>query len=243
MHQTPVFVFNCPSRRAMRPLKTESWGNVDVLNGGRNFKRAAQSVGTIKSDYAASSGDSRMYAGEGLAGFRMGYPETLAQADNFTKWSNTSECSNSASADFKFCQTGIMYYHSELKPARITDGTTQTYLVGEKYCDPLNYEAEGLTGQQDENQDIYVGYEWDNHRVSWSPVGEFPAVSQQELYQPQQDTPGSYKRASFGSAHTGGFNMAMCDGSVQTVAYEIDALTHRYLASRLDGEVVSKDAL
>jgi prepilin-type N-terminal cleavage/methylation domain-containing protein/prepilin-type processing-associated H-X9-DG protein len=240
MHQTPVTVFSCPSRRPMRPYKTPNWGTT-VVNGGRNFARSVSDIGRINSDYAASSGDSRMYAGEGLAGFRMNYPSTLAEADNYTKWSNTSECSSPTSSDFKFCQTGIMYYHSELKPGRITDGTTQTYLVGEKYCDPLNYETENLFTQQDENQDIYVGYEWDNHRVSWSPVGEFPAVSQQELYQPAQDTPGSYKRAAFGSAHTGGFNMAMCDGSVQTVSYDIDPLAHRYLASRLDGEVINKN--
>jgi len=33
--------------------------------------------------------------------------------------------------------------------------------------------------------------------------------------------------------------MAMCDGSVQTVSYEIDALTHRYQANRLDGQSIN----
>jgi prepilin-type N-terminal cleavage/methylation domain-containing protein/prepilin-type processing-associated H-X9-DG protein len=240
MHQTPVTLFNCPSRRQMRPLPTSSWGTT-VVNGGRNFARAANDAGTIKGDYAASSGDSRMYAGEGASGFRMNYPASIAEADApYAKWSITSECSDPSSANFKFCQTGVMFYRSKLRTAQITDGTTQTYLLGEKYVDPLNYEAQD-SSLQDENQDIYVGYEWDNHRVAWSPVGEFPTVANQELYQPRQDTPGSYYRAAFGSAHTGGLNMAMCDGSVQTLSYDVDALAHRYLASRLDGEVIQKN--
>lgn len=237
MHQTPITLFNCPSRRQMRPFPT-FWGTT-VVNGGRNFARSASDVGTIKSDYAASSGDSRMYAGEGLAGFRMNYPASIAEAANYTKWSITSECSNTSSPNYQYCQTGVMYYHSGLKMARITDGTSQTYLIGEKYADPLNYEAENLNAQQDENQDMYSGYEWDNHRVAWGANAEFG--TQSELYQPRQDTPGSYFRAAFGSAHSGGLNMAMCDGSVQTLSYDVDALTHRRLANRLDGEVVQKD--
>ncbi len=34
--------------------------------------------------------------------------------------------------------------------------------------------------------------------------------------------------------------MAMCDGSVQTISYDIDPQTHRYLANRFDGEVIDK---
>ena len=31
----------------------------------------------------------------------------------------------------------------------------------------------------------------------------------------------------FGSAHSGGFNVAMCDSSVKLIAYPIDLETHR----------------
>ena len=44
---------------------------------------------------------------------------------------------------------------------------------------------------------------------------------------------------AFGSAHSGSMNMAMCDGSVQTLSYEIDPTTHRYLAVRNDGETAT----
>ena len=60
-----------------------------------------------------------------------------------------------------------------------------------------------------------------------------------EFYQPLQDTLGVENRTAFGSAHSGAFNMAMCDGSVHTISYDIDYKTHRWLSNRHDGNVAS----
>ena len=57
-----------------------------------------------------------------------------------------------------------------------------------------------------------------------------------------QDRPGVGPRlpeSTFGSAHAGGFNMVFCDGSVHNISYDVDSLTHTYLANRLDGQTVS----
>jgi prepilin-type N-terminal cleavage/methylation domain-containing protein len=116
----------------------------------------------------------------------------------------------------------------ELK--HIIDGTSHTYLVGEAYQNPDNYDNAGspnndwscYNGSQDDKERT-AGYHRTNH-----PTG----------YPPTQDTPGvlpTSLRFAFGSAHSAVFYMAWCDGSVQGVSYDIDLETHRQNAHRGDG--------
>jgi prepilin-type processing-associated H-X9-DG protein len=132
-----------------------------------------------------------------------------------------------------------MYYRSVLKAGQVEDGFANTYLTGEKWMPVDGYEG---FGDQDghgytagDKQSMYTGYEWDNHRVAWNPDGSASA----ESFQPAEDGEGGGggPERRFGSAHPGSFNMAFCDGSVHSIAYEIDAQTHRVLANRLDGGV------
>ena len=61
---------------------------------------------------------------------------------------------------------------------------------------------------------------------------------------PAQHPPGGtvffdyFNSLRFGSAHSGGFNMAFCDGSVHTILYEIDPTVHAMLCDRQDGKVL-----
>jgi prepilin-type N-terminal cleavage/methylation domain-containing protein/prepilin-type processing-associated H-X9-DG protein len=237
LHQTPVPLFNCPTRRAPRPYIA----NMDGTRLQTWLPALAKATGVIKSDYAANTGDAKEYDT-----FHMYEVPDYATADGAANWTVTSVCDRTTRdrvllRDVPFCQTGIMYYRSELKVSRITDGTTNTYLVGEKYLRPEAYEGAATSSEPGwslgENQSIYTGFEWDNHRVAYAPgVSEF---QDPEVYQPRQDRYGYPNRSAFGSAHSGGFNMAMCDGSVHTVSYDIDATTHRWLANRFDGNVAS----
>jgi prepilin-type processing-associated H-X9-DG protein len=134
-----------------------------------------------------------------------------------------------------YCQSGAIGYHAELKIGQIQDGTSNTYLLGEKYLTPKWYEvSEAVIGGYGDNQSVYTGFEWDNQRRAWNPLD---GAGTKQDYQPRQDTPGldTPSQYAFGSAHSGGLNMAMCDGSVHFLSFDIDPDAHRVLAVRLDG--------
>jgi prepilin-type processing-associated H-X9-DG protein len=130
---------------------------------------------------------------------------------------------------------GVFYGASQTSIADIADGTTNTYLCAEKFLDPTYY----VTGTDNgDEQSMYTGYQDDIAR--W--VG--PGTNVQ--YAPKQDETGvlaPYAQYIFGSAHSTGFNAAMCDGSVKSISYGIDLETHRRLGNRKDAETIDGSKL
>jgi prepilin-type N-terminal cleavage/methylation domain-containing protein len=112
---------------------------------------------------------------------------------------------------------GVCFSRSELPLKKITDGLSKTYYCGEKYLNPDNY-ANGLDGG--DNETWCTGWNNDNFRSTAFP--------------PFPDTPGYAETRIFGSSHAGAFHMAMCDGSVHAISYEISAEIHRLFGSRAD---------
>lgn len=118
---------------------------------------------------------------------------------------------------------GVSYLESEVRLSQVTDGTSKTYFGGEKYLNPDDYE----TGEDfADNENWASGFNNDNHRSCLDP--------------PVADTPG-LTLSGFGGPHPGVVMMLMCDGSVQTIPYEIDPVIHRNLGNREDGEVTTLD--
>ena len=191
---TPLTMMGCPSRRRATAY-TRDPSNVPIN---------ANSVSTAgRSDYAANAGENWICCGQAA------YPSTLTDGDNPAFWPSIISTWN-----------GICFQHSEVKIAQITDGTSNTYMIGEKYMNPDCYETGGDNG---DNEDMYEGDDVDSLRQATL------------AYTPLQDRSGSSNQFSFGSAHAGGFNMAFCDGSVHSINYSIDAETHCRLGNRRDG--------
>ena len=87
--------------------------------------------------------------------------------------------------------------------ANITDGISNTYLIGERHINP-DYYATGTDA--DDDQGWMIGYDTDVIRET-NPISDCV---------PRQDTPGESHYWAFGGAHAGSFNMVFCDGSVHS---------------------------
>ena len=128
----------------------------------------------MRGDYAACSGNLIV---EYFSG-----PATITEAEDYP-W-----------GDIDGIATGISFYHSAVRMAEITDGTTSTYLLGEKYLNPDSY-TDG--SDPADNEDLYSGFNNDNHRIAY-----YDPVTKTALT-PRQDYPGLRSPRSFGSAHAG----------------------------------------
>jgi prepilin-type N-terminal cleavage/methylation domain-containing protein/prepilin-type processing-associated H-X9-DG protein len=249
-HQSPIPGFHCPSRR---PAKLYL---ANMPLGGSNpfafLQTVAREQGVVKTDYAASSGDSYHSAsasyrgGGGVEYWQPGsYADAAPDSRSNAFAAEEAACENPDHPAKKF-QSGISHYRSEITLQRIEDGSSNTYMVGEKWVSPDQYE--GIAGASTEpgfswgeNQSMYNGWEWDQHRVAWNSK-YLNTTTEAEIHQPMQDRPGvglNDPELKFGSAHASTFNMVFCDGSVHALPYEIDYKVHAYLANRLDGQSVT----
>lgn len=112
---------------------------------------------------------------------------------------------------------GISYQRSWVRPADVTDGLSVTYAIGEKQVDRHHY-FDGKEPGYD--QSLLSGVDIDLSR--W--VADPPAPDSEVGNQRQ-----------FGSAHPSGWHVSNCDGSVRTMSFSIDGVTHARLGSRNDG--------
>jgi len=206
--KTPLAVFNCPTRRRCIPY-------ISPLNKPYNADKADLGA---KTDYCANAGYPVMYP-YGISG-----PTTLAEGDTMTandtwpKWPTTCDAKN--------CR-GVCFLRSQVTMADVRDGSSNTYMIGEKYLNPDAY-ANGNDGA--DNETMYSGFNNDNHRSGngWTPM---------------RDKPGVANADTFGSAHPSGFTVVLCDGSVRRISFTIELETHRRLSCRDDYEPIDQSKL
>jgi prepilin-type N-terminal cleavage/methylation domain-containing protein len=200
--RTPLVMMNCPSRREsiLYPKDTDS-GTFVGYNITNNT--AADNV-VARGDYAINCGDNVLT--EWFPG-----PESLEIGIN-DKWSGWHDV---------HYFTGISFERSEVRPAHVTDGASNTIMLGERSLNPDRY----LLGENPaDNEHMYTGFNNDNFRSTRE--------------QPLQDRPGFTTYLHFGSAHWAGCYLAFCDGRVQMINYTVDLLTFNRLGNRMDGKAV-----
>ena len=122
-----------------------------------------------------------------------------------------------------------------IKFRQISDGTSNTMLVGEKFIRPDLYEG----GSASDDRGWSDGWDPDTMRSTcFRPLQDsLSGTTNNALFGPSADV------VHFGSAHPAGFNAVFADGSVRTIQYEIDVQVFDWLGDRRDGEVIPADEL
>lgn len=225
MLSTPIDAINCPTRRPLQTYPT--W-----LTAGNDFCSPAFAGGNppstvAKTDYGGNAGDNAIEPGsdwndnKGSSNWNADAgPGSYADGINASGQQNWRALA--------LVSTGVIYPGSQTQSESVTDGLSNTYLLGEKYLPP-DYYTTGTDGG--DNESAYMGFNADICRWGGPNVGI-----------PKQDTPGLSEgnNGDFGSAHSSGFNVALCDGSVRMISFSIDLTTHGRLANRMDGQVVDQ---
>ena len=185
-------LFACPSRPGA------IFGpQLPTLNG--RLRNSLWMERVVKTDYAINGGSSVIGTPDS--------PATLAEGDDPAyPWTDTR------------LANGIGFLRSEVRLSNITDGTSNTYLVGEKAVSVKGYETSDDPGH---DQCLFSGADWDNNR--WTV--ETPIPDGEDVF-PER----------FGSAHATVCYFVLCDGSVRAVSFHIDRDVHRRRGQRNDGK-------
>lgn len=215
----PIKIIKCPTRG--NPLvgptvKKNRFANNSALNPQPTFSAV---VG--HSDYAANAGDISIGGGTGS----LEPPLTIGHLGRF--YPDPSNGYYDASKPLRGFN-GISFQHSQVGIRNIPDGTTKTYLCGEKYLDPKKWEdfQDPDTGN---NETWCTGHNNDNFRT---------AADSPRMDGTPNPADGSTEDGNiFGSAHGSAWNVAFCDGHIESISYDIDINVHRNNANRADGNV------
>ncbi|MCS7044858.1 MAG: DUF1559 domain-containing protein [Gemmataceae bacterium] len=117
--------------------------------------------------------------------------------------------------------TGVVAYRVCKRIADVTDGTSNTLMIGDKRLDLMNIG----NYQGDDNEGYTCGWDHDAERsVNVLPMPDSRNWGWGEL--------------RFGSSHPGGFMAVFVDGSVRRIPYGISGTIFSYLGQIADGQVI-----
>jgi prepilin-type N-terminal cleavage/methylation domain-containing protein/prepilin-type processing-associated H-X9-DG protein len=211
--KSPVEIVRCPSRRIQsiypKPVDGSFYAN--------NASTGTGNIVAGRSDYAINCGSKNSNE---TGTFPGATGATYDTANKYTAWLTDElgwTITKSAAARPIETYNGVSFQRSEVGLKHLTDGTTTTYLVGEKYLNPNDYES-GLDGG--DNETWCTGFNNDNFRAAF----DVPAA----------DQIGVSDSLKFGSAHPVGCHFVWCDGHVTMENYDIERTVHRANGNRFD---------
>ena len=181
--QTPVAVFNCPSRRKLQTFPYAAGFTM----------RNETSMGGVaaRGDYAANAGDQSIApnGSTGVESIQTQHVNTYLDGDPLLETSPPTLPPNSwatlpggQSGDLAppsphspyNGSTGPIYLHSECPMAAIKDGASYTYLLGERYVSTDFYYG---GSQCDDSESWDVGFQYDTNRWTAKPPARIKPVA------------------------------------------------------------------
>lgn len=219
---TPMPTFTCPTRRA--PALWPNGKNNTYLVTATPATPSWRPVAVVRGDYAANMGSGTLSSNN----YRSG--ASYSPASFVDAWITDAQWQSA----FGPPTDGMVFRRSMVRLREVTDGTSRTYLLGEKYVDPTLLSA-GTS--DDDDHCLYSGHERDVLRVGLEPPCQDRARGDPSTTNGLTGGSNKYPLPIvFGSAHPDGCGMAMVDGSVRMVEFGIEAAVHRSLSSRNDGK-------
>jgi prepilin-type N-terminal cleavage/methylation domain-containing protein len=209
--------YNCPSRR-LRLLSTDPypWNGVPVQ--------------VNPTDYAGNGGT-----------FSLGWDPQTDGTNNTGTFNGVIHALDPTNT---YVVPTVVTGHP-LTFAAISDGMSNTMLIGEKAVNSLTFMSPTDSDWGDD-EGYAIGLAWDNIRYGRTtdafggpnnPVQDQPAPV--ALYGDPASP--AWPNWHWGSNHPAGFNAALADGSVRLINYGIDLQVQFFLCNRMDGQVFTLD--
>jgi prepilin-type N-terminal cleavage/methylation domain-containing protein len=206
----PVTSLYCPSRRP-----------ASLSYGPEVSRNADNPPGHLvaKTDYAANGGSYSTAEGNPI-GWESGPPVDCLDTYPDCGWGGYTRRNIEEYFD------GIVVPHFAVKLKNVSDGTSHTIMVAEKFLGPEFYGKGNFTiNSCADNNSVYQGYDWDV--IRW--------INRRTIYMPMKDTVGENACSRrFGSPHEV-VHAVYADGHVVGVAFSVDPMVWEAMGTR-DGQ-------
>jgi prepilin-type processing-associated H-X9-DG protein len=140
-----------------------------------------------------------------------------------------------------------------VRMGKVTDGTSKTLMISEKYVRSDNYEGSNeAVGHESDDRGWTDGWDGDIMRSTcYVPIQDSDGIGwSADLHNYFIDYHSAYPFVGtnnnvlhFGSPHAGGINAVFADGSVHYVSYDVDVLVFNGIGSRNGDESIELSAL